>query len=164
MLSTNSSYPACHMPQVLPGPPRQVGTSWNAPRPAAASDVAAGFSTAQPLREIVPYVSRHTPKLHSRRMPSSPLQGLWQALAQAALRLELVVAAAVDKHRGAPVALSALAGVMVAMVSTLSRCRFFRAQQVFVCWTCLPQTWRDSASTSVEHPMVHIVCLGGSAQ
>jgi hypothetical protein len=66
---------------------------------------------------VLPGTRRHAaPKLRSRSMPDTPLQGLWQAAAQGATWLELRGAAVVDKHAAAPFVMAALAGGMVGLV------------------------------------------------
>lgn len=51
-------------------------------------------------------------------MAGNPADGLWAAITAAILRLELLSAAAVDRHeRVGPLVISALAGTTAAMVS-----------------------------------------------
>lgn len=78
------------------------------PPAAAAADLTAS---------VLPYISPRAPKLHSRRMQGSPMDGLWGAASAALLRLELAAAAAVDRHaRYGPLVASCLAGVAAGMV------------------------------------------------
>ncbi|WIA15270.1 hypothetical protein OEZ85_001941 [Tetradesmus obliquus] len=77
------------------------------PPAAAAADLTAS---------VLPYISPRAPKLHSRRMQGSPMDGLWGAASAALLRLELAAAAAVDRHaRYGPLVASCLAGVAAGM-------------------------------------------------
>jgi hypothetical protein len=66
---------------------------------------------------VLPYISARTPKLQSRRMQGSPMDGLWRSASAALLQLELAAAATVDRHaRYGPAVASVLAGVVAGMV------------------------------------------------
>eukprot|EP00879_Flechtneria_rotunda_P007954 GHRR01008333.1.p1 GENE.GHRR01008333.1~~GHRR01008333.1.p1 ORF type:complete len:212 (+),score=81.80 GHRR01008333.1:308-943(+) len=80
---------------------------------AAASDIVAML---QPSLDVIPYTSSSAPKLKSRSMVGSPLDGLWHAVSSAALQAELLSAAYIDKHNPmGPAVISVLAGSAAAM-------------------------------------------------
>jgi hypothetical protein len=71
----------------------------------------------------VPYLNKNAAQLRGRHLPSDPIQGAWEVAAKAALRGELLLATAVDKHKYAPYVMAGLAGVLVGSVSSfLSVC------------------------------------------
>jgi hypothetical protein len=93
------------------------------------SSAAAADLTASPL----PYISPRAPKLQSRRMKGTPMDGLWGAAAATLLRLELAAAAAVDRHaKFGPAAASVLAGIAAGMVCKMFDLRCLTAS--FVCY------------------------------
>uniref|UniRef100_A0A383W2B1 Uncharacterized protein n=1 Tax=Tetradesmus obliquus TaxID=3088 RepID=A0A383W2B1_TETOB len=107
----SSSNRPMHRP--VPGLQQQARMQHTSSRPLPQPPAAAA---ADLTASALPYISPRGPKLHSRRMQGSPMDGLWGAASAALLRLELAAAAAVDRHaRYGPLVASGLAGVAAGM-------------------------------------------------
>ncbi|WIA35472.1 hypothetical protein OEZ86_003907 [Tetradesmus obliquus] len=101
------------MHRPVPGLQQQARMQHTSSRPLPQPPAAAA---ADLTASALPYISPRGPKLHSRRMQGSPLDGLWGAASAALLQLELAAAAAVDRHaRFGPLVASGLAGVAAGM-------------------------------------------------
>jgi hypothetical protein len=74
------------------------------------------FSPAEELEGIVPYANHRASQLKGRSIAVNPAQGAWQAAAKLALRAELLLAAAVDKHKLAPYVMAGAAGLLLGSV------------------------------------------------
>lgn len=82
---------------------------------AVAADTTADGNSLQ-LDLVVPHFDRRASKLQGRTLSRNPVEWIWQATVDTALRSELLLSAVVDRL-ASPYIMSALAGSAVAMVS-----------------------------------------------